>query len=164
VQEGGNLLRAERVFYMSTTSRVLPSPANVKNRFSQKNCAPGRTRGAPLSCAMRPSTLEDVPSAGRPPGQKLTWELNPAKWWGCWPNGPVDHTFNLVTGQLKPDRGRACSMARMWKDWPFAPQGPARLAIGTLPRNPASFAKLTVRQTCSWPSRKKRGTMPCAGA
>jgi len=93
-------------------------------------------------------TLEDVALSlgGRPLVKGVSLELNPGEVVGLLgPNGAgKTTTFNLVTGQLKPDRGRVVLDGKNVEG--LAMPQRARLGIGYLPQEPSVFRQLTVRQ------------------
>lgn len=93
-------------------------------------------------------TLEDVALSlgGRPLVKGVSLELNPGEVVGLLgPNGAgKTTTFNLVTGQLKPDRGRVVLDGENVEG--LAMPQRARLGIGYLPQEPSVFRQLSVRQ------------------
>jgi lipopolysaccharide export system ATP-binding protein len=92
--------------------------------------------------------LEEVTLSlgGRPLVKGVSLELHPGEVVGLLgPNGAgKTTTFNLVTGRLKPDRGRVLLDGR--KVERLAMPQRARLGIGYLPQEPSVFRQLTVRQ------------------
>ena len=84
--------------------------------------------------------------AGRPLVKGVSLELHPGEVVGLLgPNGAgKTTTFNLVTGRLKPDRGRVLLDGRQVER--LAMPQRARLGIGYLPQEPSVFRQLTVRQ------------------
>jgi lipopolysaccharide export system ATP-binding protein len=92
--------------------------------------------------------LEEVALSlgGRPLVKGVSLELNPGEVVGLLgPNGAgKTTTFNMVTGRLKPDRGRVLLDGRQVQR--LAMPQRARLGIGYLPQEPSVFRQLTVRQ------------------
>jgi lipopolysaccharide export system ATP-binding protein len=92
--------------------------------------------------------LEEVALSigGRPLVKGVSLELHPGEVVGLLgPNGAgKTTTFNLVTGRLKPDRGRVVLDGRAVET--LAMPQRARLGIGYLPQEPSVFRQLSVRQ------------------